>query len=179
MTQPSQDLNKKLSLNKRDKILLLLFFASFCLSVWAIAIYNETIIDTKYLLAAAAFGTITVFVLLLFRHKSSYSIIWTFFISMAIGGGFFFFSFLYLNKLFASSQPQTEEFQIIETGHLGRVGKGNCFIPYVIIDFNGTQKQLVFSCEDKKTIKDYHKVAVTFSKGLFGFAIIKAKQLDQ
>jgi len=178
MTQPGQNPKTKIILTRRDKIYLLLIFASLCLTVWAIAIYNLTIIDIKYLFAAAAVGGIIVFALILLLHKSSYRVIWTFIISIAIGGGFSCFGLLFLNKLFAGS-PQTKEFEIVSTGHLGRVSNGNCFKPYAVIDFDGIQKQLVFTCEDEKAIKSYHKVAVTFSKGLFGFGVIRSKQLAQ
>jgi len=177
MKQINQDLKRKLKFNTGDTILTLLFFASIGLTVWAIGIYRLTVIDLKYLFAAAAFGTIIAFAIILFRLKSTYTIFWSFIISIAIGGVFFYFGLLYLNQVFADKETLTDDFQIVETGNLGRGGKSNCFQPYAIIDFNGTKKQLVFYCEYEKTIKNYSKVTVTFSKGLFGFNVIKSKTL--
>jgi hypothetical protein len=179
MTQISQDLKRKLKFNTGVTILTLLFFASIGLTIWAIGIYRLTIIDIKYLFAAAAFGTLIAFAIILFRLKSTYSMRWTFVISIAIGGGFFYFGLLYLNQAFADKETLINDFQIVETGNLGRGRKSSCFQPYAIIDFNGTQKQLVFYCEYEKTIKNYSKVTVTFSKGLFGFDVIKSKNLTQ
>jgi hypothetical protein len=179
MTQKNLDLKRKLNLNTGDTIITFLFLASIGLTIWAIRIYRLTIIDTKYLFAAAAFGTIIAFAIIIFRHKSTYSIFWTFIISIAIGGGFFYFGLLYLNQGFASKETLTDDFQIIETGNLGRGRKSRCFQPYTVIDFKGTQKQLVFYCEYEKTIKNYSKVSVTYSKGLFGFDVIKSKRLIQ
>jgi hypothetical protein len=99
--------------------------------------------------------------------------------SIFIGGGFFYFGLLYLNQALAGKEILTDDFQIVETGNLGGGRKSSCFQPYAIIDFYGTRKQLMFYCEYEKTIKNYSKVTVTFSKGLFGFDVIKSKQLTQ
>ena len=178
MTHTSQYLKRKLSLNKGDTILTLLFLISIGLTIWAIGIYRLTIIDTKYLFAAAAFGTFIAFAIILFRHKSNYSVFWIFIISVAIGGGLFYCGVLYLNEAFAGKETLTKEFQIIKTGNLGRGNKSRCFQPFAVVDFHGTEKQLVFYCEYEKTIKNYSKVTVTYSKGLFGFEVIKSKQLS-
>lgn len=179
MTQQSQNLKRKLNFKTGDTILTTLFFASIGLTIWAIGIYRLTVIDIKYLFAAAAFGTIIVFATILFRLKSTYSLFWIFIISIAIGGGFFYFGLLYLNQTFADKEALKDDFQIVKTGNLGRGRKSSCFQPYAVIDFYGTQKQLVFYCEYEKTIKNYSKVTVTFSKGLFGFDVIKSKQLTK
>lgn len=179
MTQTSQDFKGKFNIKTGDTILAFLFFASIGLTVWAISIYRLTIIDIKYLFAASALGAIIALTIILIRRKSTYSIIWTFIISVASGAGLFYFGLLYLNQAFADKETLTEELQIIKTGNLGRGRKSRCFQPYAVVDFHGTQKQLVFYCEYEKTIKDYSKVTVNYSRGLFGFDIIKSKQLTQ
>ena len=86
---------------------------------------------------------------------------------------------MFLNQAFSEVKTITESFQIIETGNLGKVRKKRCFQPYAIIDFYGTRKQLIFFCEYEKTIKNYSKITLTYSKGLFGFDVIKSKQLTR
>lgn len=179
MKQHSQDLKRKLSFKPGDIILTILFFASICLTIWAIGIYRLTVIKIKYLFTAAALGAFIVFAITLFRLKSTNSIFWTFIMSVFIGGGFFYFGLLYLNQALADKEMLTDDFKIVEAGNLGRGKKSSCFQPYAVVDFYGTRKQLMFYCEYEKTIKNYSKVTVKFSKGLFGFDVIKSKQLTQ
>lgn len=179
MTLTSQDHKGKLNIKTGDTLLAFLFLTSVVLTIWAIGVYRLTIIDIKYLFAASALGTIISFAIIFFRYKSTYSIFWTFLISASIGAGYFYFGLLYLNQAFADNESVTEELQIVRTGIFGGSRKGGCFQPYAIVDFHGTQKQLVFYCEYEKTIKNYSKVTLTYSRGLFGFDVIKSKQLTQ
>jgi hypothetical protein len=169
--------NRPLNFKKGDTILFLLFFASGCLIVWAINIYRVTIIDTKLLYVVSAIGTVIAFLAIHFIIKSTFSKFWTLFISIVIGSGTFYFGLLFLNQTFSGKEIIEEDFQIIKTGTLGRSRSTRCSQPYVIIDFHGTEKQLVFYCDFAETMKRSSKVSLTYSKGLFGFDIIKSKQL--
>ena len=179
MMRNKKDTNKKFNFKTGDAILTVLFFTSIGLTIWGINIYRLTIIDIKYLFATFAFGVIIAFATLTFFVKSSYSKFWTFFIKAGIGGGLFYFGLLFLNKQFADKKFTTEDFKIIKTGTLGRGRSSTCFQPYVIIDFYGTEKQLVFYCDDAQIIKHSAKVNFTYSKGSFGFNIIKSKRLTE
>lgn len=103
--------------------------------------------------------------------------VWTFLISIAIGGGIFYFSLLYLNSRLAEKQVVTEDFKIIKTGNLARGRKRRCGQPYAIIYFNEIEKELIFFCKYDKDVKAALKVRLKYSNGLFGFAVIKTKQL--
>ena len=177
MMRNNKDPNKKFNFKTGDAILTVLFFTSIGLTIWGINIYRLTIIDIKYLFAIVAFGVIIAFATLTFLVKSSYSTFWTFFIKAGIGGGLFYFGLLFLNKQFADKKITTEDFKIIKTGTLGRGRSSTCFQPYVIINFYGTEKQLLFYCDDAQIIKRSTKVNLTYSKGSFGFNIIKSKRL--
>jgi len=178
MTNQSKDSNKRFRFKIGDAILTVLFFASLGLTIWGINIYRLTIIDIRYLLATVFIGVIVAFTALTFLIKSSYSNFWTFFIKAGIGGGLFYFGLLFLNQQFADKKLSEEEFKIIRTGTLGRgMSSGSCFQPYVIIDFQKTEKQLVFYCDDADVIKHSTKVVLTYSQGAFGFNIIKSKRL--
>lgn len=177
MTRNSKNPNKKFNLQTGDAILTFLFFASIGLTIWGINIYRLTIIDIKYLFVTIAFGVIIAFVILTWLIKSSYSTIWTFLIKAGIGGGLFYFALLFINQHFADKEILTEQFLIVKKGTLGRGKSSSCFQPYVNIDFYGTEKQLVFYCDFADAVKHSTKVNLTYSKGAFGFNIIKSKQL--
>ncbi len=147
--------------------------------VWAIEIYRLTIINLKYLFAIGAFGAIIGFFALYFSIKTSYSEFWKFLLSLVIGSGIFIFGFLYLNQKFADINTEKNYFKIIKTGTLGRWKGGHCSYPYAVIDFRGTEKEFIFNCKYKQTVKNYSKIALTFSKGLFSFEVIKSRQLTQ
>ncbi|MEO6230587.1 MAG: hypothetical protein ABJB11_17900 [Ferruginibacter sp.] len=148
-----------------------------CLILWAINIYRITIIDTKYLLIASVIGAVIGIILIPKFLKPTYSKFWKALINLAIGGGLFYFVLLYLNQAFYDKVIISNDFKILKTGTLGRGKFSPCFQPYATIDFNGVEKQLIFYCDFEKTIKSYSKVSLTYSKGLFGFNIIKSKQL--
>ena len=167
----------KLYSNKSDKILQILFLFCGGLTVWGITIYRLTIIDSKSLFIITTLGTAFAFIVIKRTLKSTYSNFWIFFVSIAVGGGTFYFSTLFLNQFFADKESITKEFKIIETGNLGRGRKSSCAQPFAIIDFNGTKKQLVFYCDYEKTIINFSKVLLIYKNGLFGFDIIKAKEL--
>ena len=177
MTRRYKDPNKRFYFQTGDTILTILFFASIGLTIWGINIYRLTIIDIKYLFATIAFGIIIAFAVLTWLIKSSYSTIWTFLIKAGIGGGLFYFVLLYINQQFADKEFLTEQFLIVKKGTLGRGKSSSCFQPYVNIDFCGTEKQLVFYCDFADAVKRSAKVNLTYSKGAFGFNIIKSKQL--
>lgn len=162
-----------------DAILSLLFIFSMCLDVWAIIIYRGTIIETKYLIAVVAFGTLIAFPIILFSIKAVYSTFLSFILSFLIGGGLSYFGLLFVNQVFADNEYLTEDFEILKTGNLARGKGGSCSQPYAVIDFNGLEKELIFYCEFEKTIQNYSKISLTFSRGLFGFAVIKSKLLTQ
>jgi hypothetical protein len=176
MATVSQNSKRKIKLTTGDLILQLLFYISIGLTIWGINIYRLTIIESKYLFASIVFGTIIVFAGIRFFYNR-YSVLWNFILSIAIGSGFAYFGLLYVNKSLAEKETLTQEFQIVQTGNLARRKHSSCFRPYAVIDFYGTQKQLLFYCEYEKTIKNYSKVTVTHSKGFFGFWIIKSNLL--
>jgi hypothetical protein len=160
-----------------DIILYLLFIASISLTVWAINIYRLTIIGTNILYVISGIGSVIALFLIRIFIKSAYSKFWTLFISIVVGSGAFNFGLLFLNQTFSNREIIKEDFQIIKIGTLGRSRPTRCFQPYAIIGFHGTEKQLVFYCDFAETLKNSSKVSLTYSKGLFGFDIIKTKQL--
>jgi hypothetical protein len=163
--------------NKSDKILHILFLLCGGLTIWGITIYRMTIIDIKTLFIITLIGTAFAFIAIKKILKSSYANFWILFISVAVGGGTFYFSTLFFNQFFADKESITKEFKIVETGNLARGRRSSCSQPFAIVDFNGTEKQIVFYCDYEKTIMNFSKVLLTYKNGLFGFDIIERKEL--
>ena len=177
MKLTSKVFNRPFNFTAGDAILFLLFIASICLTVWAVNIYRLTIIDTNLLFIVSAIGTVIAFFAITFSIRSTYSKFWTLFICIIIGSGTFYFLLLFCNQAFSDKEIIKEDFQIIKKGTLGASRPTWCFQPYAIIDFHGTEKQLVFFCDFAEEMKNSSRVNLTYSKGLFGFDIIKSKQL--
>jgi hypothetical protein len=176
MRETTKKANNILYKNKSDLILQILFLLCVSLAIWGITIYRMTIIDIKYLFIITTIGTVVAFILIKKILKSSYSNFWICFVSIGIGGGLFYFGVLFINKQFADKELFSEQFVILKTGTLGRGKSSSCSQPYAIIDFNGTEKELVFYCDYAEIIKHSKNVALTYSKGALGFNIIKSKQ---
>lgn len=174
MPRNKETSSKTFNVQTGDTILFVLFLTSISLTIWGIEIYRQTIIETRYLFAIIAFGIITGVAVLSLLVKTGYRSISTFLVKASIGGGLFYFSFLFVNQHFADKQLQIDQFIIQEKGTLG--GRG-CSQPYVNIDFYGIEKQLVFYCQYADSLKHSTKVNLTYCKGAFGFNIVKAKQL--
>jgi hypothetical protein len=171
-----QTIKTKFGFKIANAILALLFFASMGLTVWGIQIYRVTIISSKYLFAIIAVGSILTFIMIFFALKPSYNIFWIFLMSILIGGGTSYFLFLYLNSAYPAKEKLTKDFKIVRTGTLaGRLS--SCHRPFAVVDFNGIEKELIFNCDDEKTINTWSKVRLEYSKGLFAFDIIKIKTL--
>lgn len=177
MNLMSNAFNQAANFKSGKAILFLLFFISMCVAVYAVHIYRLTIVNTFILFIASAMGSVITFLTVHVFIKSAYSRLWTLFISIAIGSGAFYFGFLFLNQRFLDKEIIRENFKIIKTGLLPSSRPTRCFEPYVVIDFHGTEKQLVFYCDSAEAIQNSSKVSLAYSKGLFGFAVIKSIQL--
>jgi hypothetical protein len=55
---------------------------------------------------------------------------------------------------------------------------GHCNQPYVVVDFYGVEKELIFYCQDAYQVKHASKVNLSFSKGFFDFDIIRSRDLS-
>ena len=161
----------------KDIICCLSFVLSIALVVWGINIYRLTIISPFYLFVVAAIGTVIALPLIKYLFKSSYKLVWRFFISLAIGGGTFYFCFLYLNSKFSVNQEVTEILKIDKTGTLGKGRYSNCNKPYALVSIKGIEKELLFSCDYEKSIITYSEIQLAYSNGLFGFYVIQEMKL--
>ena len=63
-------------------------------------------------------------------------------------------------------------FEIKKKGHLAKTRK-SCAEPYIVIEYNQTDKKIVYPC--KKNIDNMDTVKFSISKGFFGYDIIHKK----
>lgn len=176
MSQKQKNFKRKLEIRKANAIFTILAIVTIFMVLSAIDIYRLTIITSSYLFGVSAIGGIITFFTLRNWLKRIYSFVLIFVISFPLGGGLFYSGFLFLNQVFHNRELVTKEFQIVKAGNFGGRNTG-CSEPFVVIDFHGIRKQLVFPCTYEKTISNYHKVALTYSKGFFGFETIASKEL--
>lgn len=175
--QKTKGPTSKNKLKTLDIILCLLFLGSICLAVWGINIYQLTIIHPEYLAVVITLGTVLAFLMIRQRAKPLMKMVLIILISFGIGGGISFFSFLFLNSAFSAKEIFTEDFIIMKTGMLAKGKHGKCGVPYAIIKFKETRKQLLFYCDDKEILIRSSKVRLEYENGLFGFEVIRTKIL--
>lgn len=158
-------------------ILVLLFFLSMGLLIWGIGIYRETIIEARYLLVTIICAIFIGEVSLSFLIRNCPRTIWSFLMKALISGGIGYFSLLIINREWANSITETEQFLILDKGTLARSKGGRCRSPYIEIEFAGVSKQLIFYCSDAEAVRGASKVNISYSRGGLGFYIIRSKKL--
>lgn len=163
--------------DKQDLILFFSFMTSLIMTIYAMRLNEITVINPKLLYAFSIFGTLLVLFLLRLTKTGSYNFFWTFFIAVGIGGGFSYSSVLILNGTLKDKTILKQEFEIVSVGETAKGKYGKCYPPYAEIDIDGLKKRVVFTCEDKKQIKESSKLSLEFSKGFFGFLVIDSKKL--
>lgn len=148
---------------------LTLVLCAFLIS-WSIDIYRITFISWEAIALFSLCGAI-IFLLLFFKRFSRLgdSIIVIILSALYYGGSATTFFVLFTNKsLTLKSVTQRNEFQILKKGELFIKGKG-CKEKYVVIEFNGLRKQLIFGCDYKEAIANSGRIEIEYKKGLLGF----------
>ncbi|SEI83807.1 hypothetical protein SAMN05216327_104166 [Dyadobacter sp. SG02] len=176
MTNKSRKSERRPPSTNGNRIVNFLFFVSLLLMIWGISMYRQTIIDAKYLLGACIFGIVAANLLLPLFVATTYSRTLAVLTRSIIGAGFFYFALLFLNQQFRSKIILAEEFEIVERGSLARGKSARCSQPYVMVDFHGEMKQLIFYCDKEDTIKRSRKMILNYSKGAFGFAVVESSR---
>lgn len=157
----------------------MIFVAAMLLIVWAIEIYRTTFIDWRVLGVPIIIGSFFGIVLS-WRKLANFGYpVWAMLmIGIGTGSSIPYFIFLYSNQSFAETTQTTEVFDIERTGMFAS-GRRGCGKPYAVINFYGLTKDIVFACSDIDRINDYSKVRITYSKGLWGYNIVRRKSLVQ
>jgi hypothetical protein len=162
---------------KLDFLLKTLFFVGLILLVWQIFIYRRTIIDLNIPL----FICFTPGLILtpLFFKKLNYIDgtrgHWTlhYLFHTITVGGIILFCFMSSNFYLANNVSVQSKFKIIDRGSLpGRKRHRDERSPYVIINYNGMNKQLIFSYEKMDEVMAAKYLLLKVKKGLWGFDIL-------
>ena len=163
--------------NILDVVTLFSVVSCLSLAVWSTNIYRNTLIDWRILVPIVFVGGI-ICALIFWRTLSQigYARWAILFISFTCGGCLSHFGLLYLNKSFSEDNTVSYIFDIRRTGSLAK-GRHGCRQPYAVIYFENIEKDLVFPCDLSTNIGGFSKIKIQYSKGLFGYNVIKTKTL--
>jgi len=159
------------------------FIASLSLSIWEVGIYRQTIIPFSIPLAVY-FSTGVAITPLLKRLLNIYvfnpynpghlPIFFHVFYNIVTWGGITLFGLMWVNYHLAGEQTKYVSLTIQSSGHFAK-GKHGCGEGYVNVIYNGSAKELVFSCSTQVEI--YKLVHLETAMGFLGFEIIKGQEL--
>ena len=168
---------------KQDTLITVLFFLGLILLKWEIFIYRRTIIELKIPLLIWLIPGIFLTPLLYdkFNKIDGRRAHWIlhYVAHTCTTGAFLLFGFMATNYYFADNQTIDKRFEILKKGSLAD-SKGNRDKrkPYVEIDYNGFEKQIVFKYPDTEKIDSAKYVNLTVKKGLLGFDILESYDVE-
>lgn len=170
--------NKKL-----DKLVGFLFILGLILLYLEILIFRETIIDLTIPLIIWLTPGVVMTPLLYGKmnnidgmkaHWSLHYVLHT-----CMTGAFILYFFMASNFYLADNQIEKKSFKIIRTGSLpGPKGSRNEREPYVFINYEGLEKQLLFSFNVTDKINSAKEVELSVRKGFFGFDILDKYEVE-
>ena len=156
---------KKIDRKKLNFILTLLFILGISLTVWEIIIFRHTIIEVEILFFSNSINEI---------EGKSVNWVLQFMIHSFTTGAFLLFSFMATNFYLAEDNVTMKSFKIINKGSLaGSKGSREKRKPYVVIDYKGFNKELIFSFKDTETVYKATQATVFIKKGFFGIEVIE------
>jgi len=170
--------NRLKKIVNRENISYVLTAGSILLILWQISIFRKTFISVQIPLTIMIGGGLLVF--FLFRSKvsffidTSYNIFWQSIHAIILFGGILVFSFMAANYFITLDSEKTLRLEVIKVGDLAKGGSkygSSCAEPYAIVEYNNTQKQLVFPCNTD--LKNTKYINVALHEGLFGFIVVK------
>ncbi len=162
-----------------DGLFFGLIILSFILVVFAINIYRNTVINPTDLFGIGSIGFTVTFLSFWIFIRKKLSLISLIFTGVFVGGGLFYFSFLFVNKTFPKSMTKSITYPIRDTGELAKGKRSKCNTPYIVVFIHGIEKQLMFPCELRDTVPNTEVVILEYFEGFFGYLYIKKKELRQ
>lgn len=165
--------NKKL-----DNIIVFLFILGIALLTCEIYIYRKTLIELKIpLMIWLSPGIILTPI---FYNKlndiDGMKAHWSlhYILHSCMTGAFVLFSFMGVNYFFADKEVISKEFKVQETGSLaGGKGNRNKRSPYVVINYEGMEKQLVFLNSQMDKVMNSKTAVLKVRKGRLGFDVLE------
>jgi hypothetical protein len=170
--------NKKL-----DNLIGFLFIFGIVLLTWEVFIYRRTIIELK--IPLLIWLTPGLFLTPLFFNKMNnidgMKAHWIlhYVLHTIMTGGFILFCFMASNFYLAGNTIVDEKFEVIKRGSLsGSKGHRDERKPYVVINYKGIEKQLIFSNPQMEKVMSAKSAKLSVRKGLFGFDIIEKYEIE-
>jgi hypothetical protein len=90
-------------------------------------------------------------------------------------GGTLVFGFLLSNEHLGHSAGQVVTTPVLSYGHRHHSADASCGKPYVVVHYDGLEKNLPFDCDDP--VEKAHAVRLDIRKGFWGFDVITAQAL--
>lgn len=147
------------------------------LMLWEVDIFRETFISFLVPLAIFVVGGLALFFLLRTKipyykkRQQAFGTFWLAIHGTILMGGILMFLFMALNFYFPGEKTETLNLKVVKSGKFGGKRGGK---PYLIVDYHGFEKQLVFP--RGANTENNGSVNVSLAKGLFGFSIVKKVQ---
>ncbi|MEW4923382.1 hypothetical protein [Algibacter sp. 2305UL17-15] len=114
----------------------------------------------------------------LYRYEGRNRYLYPFMHFLAGYGGIVLFLFFALNYFLSSDVKTITEYNILESGSYN-IKNSSEKKTYFIINYNGKNKELVFSASDFKELDEYKKIELTTKKGFFNYDILVSKKIKQ
>ena len=140
------------------------------LMILEISFYRKTIIPLKALFLVTIIPSIIVFFIIKSDYKRTYqvkNIFFPFLQSVASFGFITCYCFIALNYYLADTNIQVKSCEILNKHSIGTRHSE----PAVEINYDGTEKQLVFNVGQQNLIDSSRYVLLTVKKGFFGYDI--------
>jgi hypothetical protein len=166
--------NKKL-----DNLVKILFVMGLISLVFEIILYRKTIIELKIPLIIWLTPGILLTPLLYNRMNNidGMKAHWTmhYVLHTCMTGAFILYAFMATNYYLANDSIETKSFKVIGTGSLpGPKYHRSEREPYVLINYEGMEKQLVFSYPETAKINSAQTATLRIKKGLWGYDILES-----
>lgn len=146
------------------------------LMLWEIVLYRQTFISFWTASVIYIIGGLIAFFLLKSRMRNykrrveTYGLFWTILAGIFFSGGIVLTLVMTLNYYIPSGeQAESVRLNVVKTGRFG--GRRGSHDPYVIVDYNGTYKQLVLN--QNTDVNNCVWVKASLYKGIFGFRTAK------
>ena len=167
------DGNKKL-----DNLVKVLFILGLISLVFEIILYRKTIIELKIPLIIWLTPGIILTPLLYNRMNDidGMKAHWTmhYILHTCMTGAFILYAFMATNYYLATDYAETKTFKVIEKGSLpGSKNNRSERQPYVMINYEGMEKQLIFSYPETTKINSAKTATLRVKKGLWGYDILE------
>jgi len=159
-----------------------LFFLGLTLLICEIRIYRNTIIDLKiplliWLIPGLFLTPIFYNRINALDRKANWTL--HYFLHTCMTGSILLFTFMATNLYFGENKIMVKYFNVLKTGSVcGPKGHREEREPYVEINYEGLEKEVVFTYEETAKVMSAKSVKLTVRKGFLGFDILEKSEAE-